>query len=187
MKEELAITHSIMTFNDLSSLLAILDESVETYSKLTKRYEERLGILLRNAKASGDKRLQALSNELGNDADPNKRKDDTRKREGDEKGWALLQSGDYIVKIATGSEVQTTGSEISILFKIIESLRSKTVAIEETRKLLTELPSQGFRSDIKLRVVFKDGVPKYVFPSTEVREQIVRFGYADQFQIAVLK
>ena len=187
MKEELSITHSIMTFGNLASLLATLDESSEVYSKLVKRFEERLGILLRNAKESGDKRLQALSGEFGSGEDPSRRKDDAKKREPDEKGWAVLQSGDYTVRVATGSEAQTTASEISILFKIIESLRSKILALEETRKLLTELPSQGFRSDIRLRVVFKDGVPKYVFPTSEVQQQVARFQYGDQFQILVLK
>jgi hypothetical protein len=215
LREELGLTHSVMAFENLNELLAVLDQSAESHSKMIKRYEDRLGVLLRQAKDSTDPRVQAVSSQFtmtsdfggvedsqqqqqqqqqqaqnGKRDDNNKKRKDDRKRDssGEEKGWIVLESEDLSLKIASGSDSLVSSNEISILFKIIETLKSKLPAIEAARKLLSELPSQGFRTDRRLRVVFKDGVPRYVLPSTEPQSAPARkFRYSEQFRIAVLK
>ena len=175
-----------MTFESLNEVLALLDQSSEIHSKMIKRYEDRLGVLLRKAKESNDPRLQSISNQAP--SDERKKKDEKKREPGEEKGWVVLESEDHSLKIATGSESLISSNEISILFKVIETLKSKLPALESSRKLLSELPSQGFRGDRRFKIVFKDGLPKYVIPSTDAQStQDRKFRYAEQFRIAVLK
>ena len=167
---------------------------IDTYSKLTKRYEERLGILLRQAKDSNDPKLQSVSAEGfssgQNDSEQqNKKKKEDKKRDSEEKekGWIILEAGDYAIRLANGPDTQTLANEVSLLFKVIETLRSKAVALEASRKMISELASQGFKSDRRLRVVFKDGLPKYMIPSSESSPRQKKFRYGEQFRLAVLK
>ena len=192
LREELSVAHSIISFDNLAEFLSELDNSVETHSKLTKRYEDRLGMLLRQAKDSSDPKLRTVSNEFGSTAQSDseqqqKRKKDDRKRDVEEKGWIILEDGYNTVRLANGGEGQLLSSEISILFKVIETLKSKITALESSRKMISELTSQGFRSDRKLKVVFKDGLPKYIIPSFESSIQQVKFKYSEQFRLAVIK
>ncbi|MHB1867412.1 MAG: hypothetical protein ACYCPP_00525 [Nitrososphaerales archaeon] len=195
MREELSVAHSIISFDSLNDLLSELDRSIDTYSKLTKRYEDRLGILLRQAKDSNDPKLQAVSAEGfssgQNDSEQqNKKKKEDKKRDSEEKekGWIILEAGDYTIRLANGPDTQTLANEVSLLFKVIETLRSKTVALEASRKMISELASQGFKSDRRLRVVFRDGLPKYMIPSSESSiQQGKKFRYGEQFRLAVLK
>jgi hypothetical protein len=54
--------------------------------------------------------------------------------------------------------------------------------------MISELTSQGFKSDRKLKVVFKDGLPKYVLPSAEASvQQHARFRYSEEFRLTVIK
>ena len=190
MREEFGVAHSIISFDNLDDLLSEMDESIETYSRLTKRYEDRLGILLRQAKESGDPKLQAVSAELasaqGESEDKNKKKE--KKRDAEEGGWLVMESGGHIIRLANGSDSQLLANEVSLLFKVIETLKSKIVALEASRKLMTEMTSQGFKSDRRLRVVFKDGLPRYLIPVSESSaQQQNKFRYAEQFRLAVLK
>ena len=194
MREELGLTNSVMTFENLNEVLAVLDQSVDSHSKMIKRYEDRLGILLRLARESADPRLQSMSSQIGSSGgngdqqDQRKRKDDKKKDFGEEKGWVVLEAEDHDLKLATGSEAIKITNEISILFKIIESLKAKIPVLESARKLLSELPSQGFDPASRFRVVFKDGLPKYVLPTAEAKvTQQKKFWYAETFRIAVLK
>ena len=206
MKEELTLAHSIMSFENLNEVLEVLDELIDTHSKMIKRYEDRLGVLLRQAKGSNDPRLKSVSSQFdipqsaggdpdgfsknggNNNSDKKKKEDKKRDGGGEEKGWTVLESEDHTLKIATGSDSQVGSNEISILFKTIETLKLKLPALESSRKMLSELPSQGFKADRKFRVAFRDGLPKYVLPSTEPQSaQARRFRYAEQFRIAVLK
>ncbi len=194
MREELSVAHSIISFDNLADLLSELDYSIETYSKLTKRYADRLGILLRQAKDSGDPRLRTASAEAGSssgqsDSDQQqKKKKDDKSRDVEEKGWIVMESGDNTIRIANGSDAQFTSNEISLLFKVIETLKARMVGLESSRKTLSELTSQGFKSDRRLKVVFKDGLPKYVIPSAELStQQHKKFKYGEQFRLAVLK
>ena len=196
MREELSVAHSIISFDDVSDLLTELDESLETYSKLTKRYEDRLGILLRQAKESSDPKLQAVSAELGSSSgqsdsdqqEKNKKKKDDKKRDVEDKGWIVLEAGDHTIRLANGSDTQVLSNEVSLLFKVIETLKSKTAALESSRKMISELTSQGFKSDRKIKVVFKDGLPKYIIPASESSVQVQKkFKYGEQFRLAVLK
>ncbi|MDG6998649.1 MAG: hypothetical protein JRN15_05990 [Nitrososphaerota archaeon] len=192
MKEELALAQSVISFDSLSDLLAELDHCVETYSKMTKRYEDRLGSLLRQAKDSSDPKLRTVSAEsaLIGQSDPdqqNKKKREDKKREVEDKGWVVLEAGDVTIRLANGSESQLISNEISLLFKVIEALKSKIATIEASRKLISELTAQGFKSDRRLKVVFKDGLPRYLIPSTEAPIQQRKFRYGEQFRLAVLK
>ena len=191
MREELSLTNSVMTFENLNEVLAVLDQSTDIHSKIIKRYEDRLGILLRLARESTDPRLKSVSSQIGSPGEPQeqkKRKDDKKGQPPEEKGWILLESEDHDLKLASGSESAITSNEISILFKIIESLKAKLPALEAARKLLSEMPSQGFDANGRFRVVFKDGLPKYVLRTAEARNtQQKKFWYAETFRIAVLK
>jgi len=203
MREELILAHSVMAFENLNEVLVVLDQSIDVHSKMIKRYEDRLGVLLRQARESSDPRLRSAGNQIpmpstgGSEPDlrtavrpdDNKKKQDKKRDQGgEEKGWIVLESEDHSLKLATGSETLIASNEISILFKIIETLKSKLPALESSRKLLSDLPSQGFRADQRLRVVFKDGLPKYVLPTTEAQTQNQKkFWYQESFRIAVLK
>ena len=201
MREELILAHSVMAFENLNEVLVVLDQSIETHSKLIKRYEDRLGVLLRLARESNDPRLKSAGSQIpmpgmgGGDMEPrgggsnDKKKQDKKREQGnEEKGWIVLESEEHSLKLATGSEALIASNEISILFKIIETLKSKLPALESSRKLLSDLPAQGFRTDQRLRVVFKDGLPRYVLPTTEAKvENQKKFWYQESFRIAVLK
>ena len=193
MKEELTLAQSVISFDSLSDLLAELDHCVETYSKMTKRYEDRLGSLLRQAKDSSDPKLRSVSADQNaitgqSDSDQqNKKKRDDKRREVEDKGWVVLESGEVTIRLANGSEPQLLSNEISLLFKVIEALKSKITSIEASRKLISELTAQGFKSDRRLKVVFKDGLPRYLIPSTEAPIQQGKFRYGEQFRLAVLK
>ena len=197
MRDELTLANSIMAFENLNEVLDMLDQSVDIHSKMIKRYEDRLGILLRQARESNDPRLKSVGSQIpmpgvsdgfeqkNNDK---KKKDDKKREPGEEKGWIVLESEDHALKLATGSETQIAANEISILFKITEALKSKIPALEAARKLLSDLPSQGFRADQRMRIVFKDGLPKYVLPTSEPNMQNQKkFWYQESFRIAVLK
>jgi hypothetical protein len=198
MREELILSNSIVAFENLNEVLLALDQLIEVHSKMIKRYEERLGILLRQARESNDPRLKSVGSQIPMPGmsdgyiDPKsidkKKKDDKKREPGEEKGWILLESEDHALKLATGSEAQIAANEISILFKVTEALKSKLPSLESASKLLSDLPSQGFRADQRLRVVFKDGLPKYVLPTTEPKAQNQKkFWYQESFRIAVLK
>ena len=198
MRDELTLTNSIMSFENLKEVLAILDQSIDIHSKMIKRYEDRLGILLRQARESNDPRLKSVGSQIPMPGvsdgfiDPKsnekKKKDDRKHDPGEEKGWIALESEDHTLRLATGSEAQITANEISILFKVTEALKSKLPALEAAIKLLSDLPSQGFNADQRLRVVFKDGLPKYVLPTTEPKSQDQKkFWYQESFRISVLK
>ena len=198
MRDELTLTNSIIGFENLNEVLAVLDQSIDIHSMMIKRYEDRLGVLLRQARESNDPRLKSVGSQIPMPGmsdgyiDPKsndkKKKDDKKRDPGEEKGWIALESEDHSLKLATGSEAQIAANEISILFKITEALKSKLPALEASRKLLSDLPSQGFRADQRLRVVFKDGLPKYVLPTTEPNAQNQKkFWYQESFRIAVLK
>ncbi len=204
MRDELILAHSVMAFENLNEVLAVLDQSIDIHSKMIKRYEDRLGVLLRQARESSDPRLKKAGSQipmqgLGMDdsesriitGNNDKKKQDKKRGEqqgGEEKGWIVLESEDHSLKLATGSEPLIASNEISILFKIIEALKSKLPALESSRKLLSDLPSQGFRADQRMRIVFKDGLPKYVLPTSEpVPLNQKKFWYQESFRIAVLK
>jgi hypothetical protein len=195
MREEVGLTNSVMSFENLNEVLALMDQSIENHSKVIKRYEDRLGILLRLARESSDPRLKSAGSQIpmpgaGNfdQPDQKKKKEDKKREPGEDKGWVVLQSPELDLKLANGSENSIISNEISILFKITEALKAKVPALDSARKLLSDLPSQGFDPASRFRVVFKDGLPKYVLPTAEARgAQQKKFWYSETFRIAVLK
>lgn len=196
MREELSVAHSIISFDSLSDLLSELDDFIETYSRLTKRYEDRLGILLRQAKESNDPKLQAVSAELGSSTgqadsdqqDKNKKRKEDKKKDVEDRGWVVMEGVNHTIRLATGSDTQMLANEVSLLFKVIETLKAKSAALESSRKMISEMTSQGFKADRRLRVVFKDGLPRYLIPVADISSQRQKkFEYAEQFRLAVLK
>lgn len=192
MREELGLSQSIISFENFGELLEELDQYIEINAKLTKRYEDRLGYLLRLAKDSNDPRLQNVSRDFAGLADPEsensgKKKKDDKKRSSDEKGWITLEDGEQVLRIASGSDALVISNEISILFKVIETLKSRVEALNSARRLFTSLPSRGLDSNRSLRVVFKDGVPRYVIPAGETSIQRNKFKYSESFTLTVLK
>ena len=195
MREEIGLTNSVMAFENLNEVLALMDQSIENHSKVIKRYEDRLGILLRLARESTDPRLKSAGNQVpmpgagnGDQPDQKKKKDDKKREPGEDRGWVVLQNADHDLKLASGSESSIISNEISILFKITETLKAKVPPLEAARKLLSDRPSQGFDPNSRFRVVFKDGLPRYVLPTAEARtSQQKKFWYAETFRIAVLK
>ena len=95
----------------------------------------------------------------------------------------------HTIRLANGSDTQVLSNEVSLLFKVIETLKLKTAALESSRKMISELTSQGFKSDRKnQKVVFKDGLPKYIIPASESAVQTQKkFKYGERFRLAVLK
>ena len=196
MRDELSVAHSIVSFDSIGDLLEELDESLETYSKITKRYEDRLGMLLRQAKQSNDPKLQAVSADLGSSSgqsdsdqqDKGKKKKEDKKRDVEEGGWIVLEAGEHTIRLANGPDSQILSNEVALLFKVIETLKSRIVALESSRKVISELTSQGFKSNRKIKVVFKDGLPRFIIPSSESSSlQQKKFKYGEQFRLAVLK
>src|SRR5579864_4949364 len=113
MRDELTLTNSVIAFENLLEVLTMLDQSIDIHSKMIKRYEDRLGILLRQARESNDPRLKSVSNQIpmpgmsDGFVDPRsndkKKKDDKKRDPAEEKGWVVLESEDHALKLATGS------------------------------------------------------------------------------------
>ena len=190
MREELSLAHSIISFENLAELLEELDQYIEINAKLTKRYVDRLGYLLRVAKDSADPRLMSVSQDLGmldSESENQRKKKNDKKKAPEEKGWISLEDGEHIVRVATGSDAQLVSNEISILFKVVETLKSRIAGLNSSRRLFSNLPSRGFDTTHKLRVGFKDGLPRYLLPSSEASVQRNKFRYSESFSISVLK
>lgn len=185
----------MISFESLEDLLGTIDEYIELHTKTSERYGDRLGNLLRSTGGAGEDSMQTAA-QIDSDSDPRKsngfmggRKD---KRQGDsgrqdESGWVSLGTEEYSVKVASGLGNSVTSSEVSVLFKIVEQLKMKLAGLQSARKILADLPSQGFRADQRLLVVFKDGLPRQVIPTNEISAQQKRFKYADQFRATVLE
>ena len=180
----------------------MLDQSIDIHSKLVKRYEDRLGVLLRLARESTDPRLKSAGSQIpmpgmGGDMEPRgggnndkKKQDRDKKREqgNEEKGWIVLESEDHSLKLATGSEALIASNEISILFKIIETLKSKLPALESSRKLFRIYLLKGLGQTSDCESSSRMDCRDTFCPTTEARvENQKKFWYQESFRIAVLK
>lgn len=187
----MSLAHSIISFENLAELLEELDQYIEVNTKLTKRYEDRLGFLLRLAKDSSDPKLQNVSRDFSSlepgAENQGKKKKDDKKRDSDERGWIMLEDEEAVLRIASGSDAQIISNEISILFKVIEILKARVLALNSSRRLFSNLPSRGLDNTRSLRVVFRDGLPRYVIPSDETSVQRNKFRYSEKFTLSVLK
>ena len=186
LRTELGLSHSVLVFKNLNDLLATLDEYAELHSHAVANYDDRLGHLLRDQGIKGEN-LSALKEPLEpEDQKKDKKQKGDKKKESEERGWFTLGSDEFAIKIGNSS-LLAASNEISSLFRVVELLKAKIVMINSARKILSELPSKGFRGDQKLRVVFRDGLPKQIIPTNEMEDQQAKFRYEEQFQIVSLK
>lgn len=188
LRKELGLSHAVLVFENLNELLQTMDEYADLHSKTVARYDDRLGQLLRGQGVQRDQ--TAMSSSLDavdpEDSKKDKKQKGDKKREGEERGWTTLGTEEFSIKISNGN-ASITSNEVSVLFKIVESLKAKIAMINTARKMLSELPTQGFRGDQRLRVVFRDGIPKQIIPTNEMADQQRKFRYVEQFQIMPLK
>lgn len=194
MNKDLLLSPSLVSFQDFSELMETVDESIQTHSKAIAKYEDRLGVLLRG---SGGESKQGLNfdqsqipnmdNDSGVEIQP--KSDKKRKAsssDGSELGWLVLESEETSVKVATGSVASITGKQVEALFKIIESLKAKLASLERVRKLISDLPAQGFKPNQSIVVMFRDGIPRQIIPSNEAARAYKKFRYSEQFDTQVL-
>lgn len=188
MKPELCLPNVIISFENLADLSVTLDEYIELHSKMATKFENRLGVLLRGSveQGGGGANLQ----QIDSDADQRgkgKKNPSRRGGDSDDPDWVTLGNEEFSIRIASPRPDSIRNAEVSALFKAVEALKSKLVALEYVRKVLGELPTRGFRTDQRILVVFRDGVPKQIIPTAEAGKQLVKFRYSEQFQIAMLK
>ncbi len=191
MNKELYLSPSLATFEDLSDLLGAVDDYIDEHAAAIAKYEDRLGVVLRGTGGGSEAEQGAAELETGEEgeADPPERAADRRRRapsDGSEKGWLLLEADETNLKVATGGANSTAEKQTAALFKVIESLKARLVSLEKVRKLISELPAQGFKTNQKIVVMFRDGVPRQIIPSFEVSKAYKKFRYSEQFDIQVL-
>ncbi len=178
----------IIPFENLADLGVTLDEYIELHSKMATKFENRLGVLLRGSGEQGDSMLQQMDSDSDSRKNKKNPKDDRRRSgESDDPDWVTLGNEEFSIRIASPRLDSIRNAEVSALFKAVEALKTKLVALEYVRKVLGELPNRGFRTDARILVVFREGVPKQIIPTSEQGRQLVKFRYSEEFQIAALK
>ncbi|MHB8567132.1 MAG: hypothetical protein ACYC7D_11445 [Nitrososphaerales archaeon] len=190
MRKELALSYSMISFESLDELLSTIDDYIDLHSKMAERYGDRLGYLLRRSGGSASDALQTsfqaeLQEESKKPGLMGGKKD--RKGEEHESGWIVIGGEEFSIRVASGVGSSASSNEVSVLFKIVEQLKARTASLKVAQKLLGDLPTQGFRADQRLLVVFKDGIPKQVIPTNEISAQQRKFRYADQFRMTILE
>lgn len=191
MRKELSLPYSIISFENLKELISNMEEYIDLHQNIAEKYGDRLGYLLRRSGSSGDAFMQTSpQTDTQSDSDEKPKAAGFmggKKRTLDERGWVVLGTDEFTIRVATGTGNSLTSSEISVLFKIVEQLKAKIASLQLALRLLSELPTKGFRADQRLLVVFKDGLPKQVIPTGETSAEQKRFRYLEQFQTTILK
>ena len=187
MKQELYLQHAIVSFENLDELMLTLDEGIELRSHTVSRYENRLGGLLRGNPDQGEQKMM-LQIDSDNDQKKSRKAKEDRKSRGevDDPNWLTLGDEEFSVRISSQRPEAIHDAEVSVLFKVIEALKTKLAMLELAKKLLAELPTHGFRVDQKILVVFRDGIPRQVIPTLELGKQTEKFRYAEKFEIQAL-
>jgi hypothetical protein len=196
MNTDLLLSPSLISFEDFSELMETVDESIQIHTKAIAKYEDKLGVLLRGTGDSKqgmnfDHGSQMPSLENTNGGDIQQPKSDKKRRasssDGSEAGWLVLEAEETSVKVATGGVASTSGKQVEALFKIIESLKAKLASLERVRKLISDLPAQGFKPNQNIVVMFRDGIPRQIIPSNEAAARAYKkFRYSEQFDAQVL-
>ena len=194
MKQDLYLSPSLTSFEDLSELLGTIDDLVDTYRQEIAKYEDKLGQILRGT-GGGEARQNLMrfdsetgSQELRNPEDVQVRLDRRRRTSSDgrEEGWLVLDAEETNLRVATGGANSAAGKQSEALFKVIESLKAKLASLEKVQRLIGSLPSQGFKPNQKILVLFRDGIPKQIIPANEASKTYKKFKYSEQFDIQVL-
>jgi len=192
MNSDLLLSPSLVSFEDFSELMETVEESIQLHTKAIAKYEDKLGVLLRGSGESKqgmnfDRASQMPSLDNGDVQQP---KSDKKRRassaDQSDVGWLVLEAEETSVKVATGSAASTTGKQVEALFKIIESLKAKLASLERVRKLISDLPAQGFKPNQSIVVMFRDGIPRQIIPANEVARAYKKFRYSEQFDAQVL-
>jgi hypothetical protein len=191
------VSPSVVAFDNLSDVLLTLEDYANIHNEAIGRYRERLGLLLRqreggNTQGSSDFTLssdQLLGAEL---AAQGKNKKDPKKKEkdlDDQQGWLVFEASDYALKVASnqGNAAQTASLEISVLFKMVETLNAKVMNLKTAAKMISELPSHGIRADQKFLVIFRDGIPRQVVPTNESGSNQPKFRFQEVFELEPLE
>jgi hypothetical protein len=192
----------MITFQNLEDLLGAIDDSIEIHTRAIERYSDLLGGILRDTIGNGpaqqiqpEPKPKTPENRGGfglpifSKSQPSKdnKKPQNAKLEQEQKGWMLLEYGDYSLKIATGQPTLINSKRTETLFKIVEALKSKVAMLQTARKSLADLPSRGLRSNQSISVVFKDGIPRQILPSVESKDRRSRFAFQSDFAIEPMK
>ena len=193
MRKELALPYSLIPFESLEELLSTLDEYTELHTGMAQRYGDRLGYLLRRTGGGPAEDSLQTSAQI----DPQEEQQQQKKTNGlvmggkkekrDERGSITLGGEEFSIKVSSGAGNSLVSNEVSVLFKIVEQLKERIAALQVARKLLSDLPTQGFRADQRLLVVFRDGLPRQVIPTNEISAQQKRFTFAEHFRMTVLE
>lgn len=195
MNSDLLLSPSLVSFEDFSELMETVDESIQIHTKAIAKYEDKLGVLLRGSGESKqgmnfDRGSQTPNLDNGNGGESQQPKSDKKRRassaDQSDLGWLVLEAEETSVKVATGSVASTTGKQVEALFKIIESLKAKLASLERVRKLISDLPAQGFKPNQSIVVMFRDGIPRQIIPSNEAARAYKKFRYSEQFDAQVL-
>lgn len=206
MKEDFFLSPALVTFEDFAEFLTALDQLIDSHSKAIAKYEDKLGVLLRGSEAESrggmhfDQQQQdhlSLSNVDSAQQQPDpvvqgrgesnaKKKKGSPSQDASEQGWLVLEAEETSVKVASGNAASVTGKHVEALFKVIESLKAKLASLERIRKLVSDLPAQGFKANQRIIVMVRDGLPRQIIPSYEVVRAQKKFAYSEEFDIQAL-
>lgn len=183
MNKDLYLSPSLVTFADFSNLLGEVDNHIDAHKIAIAKYEDMLGVLLRGSGPDTKRGMTAFDQDT---AMASAMEEEDARNNGSEEGWLILETEETNLKVATGSASSTRGKQTEALFKIIESLKARLVSLQKVRKLISELPGQGFNPNQKIVVMFRDGIPRQIIPSYESSKAAKKFKYSEQFDIQVL-
>lgn len=192
INKDFFLSPSLVTFEDFNEVIAAVDQLIDSHSKAIAKYEDSLGVLLRGSE--GDSRSgmhfdqdMALSKlDIGQENQGKNEKKKKSSPDAGEQGWLILESEETSVKVASGNVTSVTGKHVEALFKVIESLKAKLASLERIRKLISDLPAQGFKPNQRIIVMMRDGLPRQIIPSYEAVKAQKKFVFSEQFDIQVL-
>ncbi len=186
MNKDLYLSPSLVTFEHFSSLLEEVDDLLDAHNNTIARYEDRLGVLLRGSGSQAKKGMTAFDQDATAESPMDEQGVQNKGKQGAEQGWLVVEEEETSLKVATGSAAATRGKQTEALFKVIESLKARLVSLQKVRKIISELPSQGFNPNQKIVVMFRDGIPRQIIPSYETSKAMKKFKYSEEFDIQVL-
>ena len=178
---ELALPESMLFFENLEELLSTLDEYIENHRRAIQNYSEKLGSLLRSEKTAGDGR--------GKQKKPGSDEKDLwilfKLDEAQERGKQEKNSTTFL-RVANVATYSAAAAEASVLFRIVETLKQRINTLENARKIVSELPLRGNKSDQIYAVSFASGLPRQVIPLGQGDAKEFKFAYNDQFQLKTI-
>lgn len=188
MKRELELSQNLMQFENLDELLSTIEDSIELHKLAIRKYGDRLGYLLRDGGSQANAPYDFTPASESVSEQELKKLGKGRKSDSEGESWQDFKEHDFRLRVANRNS--ETGSEVSVLFEVIESLKLKIQDLTNAKKLLAKFPSEGIRANQSFRVNFVYGLPRYVIPAGEQHGSVDlqrKFVYNEQFQISVLE